>query len=206
MNMDAVIRYIAAIYAARIIAQYIHQCRVIVAKLTNNASVPNPGQSLALVTQHLDALEAAEKAALKGPKGSASDRDAALFVVRVDMGLIRTGVQSAADADIVNSKAIIEGAGLFAVKRTVPTKPFLATKYGAGPGLLLLIAKAIAGARSYHWQMSSDSKVWADLAPTTDASTTVSGLTPVTMYYFRFRTFGTAGYSDWSTFVSAIAH
>jgi hypothetical protein len=206
MKMDAVFRYIAAIYASRIIAQYIHQCRVIVTKLTGNALVPNPGISLALVTQHLDTLEAAEKGTLGGPKGSAADRNAALFVVRGDMRQLRTGVQTAADADIVNSKGIIEGTGMFAVKRVAPTKPALAAKYVGVPGLLLLIAKAILGARSYHWQMSVDSKVWSDLAPTGDASTTVSGLTPATMYYFRFRTFAKAGYSDWSTVITAIAH
>ena len=204
--MDAVFRYFAAVYASRIIAKYITQCRVVVSKLTGNASVPNPGVSLTLVSQHLDTLEAANKAALKGPKGSASTRDAALFVVRGDMRQVRTGVQIAADADIVNAKAIIEGAGLFAVRQIVRGKPDLAVKYGGVSGLLELVARAVKRARTYHWQMSGDLKLWQDLPPSTDASTTVSGLTPGAVYYFRFRSFSKAGYSDWSMAVSIIAH
>ena len=49
-------------------------------------------------------------------------------------------------------------------------------------------------------------KTWADLPPTTDSKTSVTGLVPGTTYYFRHRTFTTAGYSDWSIPVAFIAH
>jgi hypothetical protein len=54
--------------------------------------------------------------------------------------------------------------------------------------------------------MSLDQKVWSDLPATVKASTLVSGLTPATIYYFRFRTLRAAGLSDWSIVVSLIAH
>jgi hypothetical protein len=43
-------------------------------------------------------------------------------------------------------------------------------------------------------------------APTLVASTSVDGLTPAKIYYFRFRTFTRDGFSAWSPAVSFIAH
>jgi hypothetical protein len=206
--MDPVYRYFATLYASRSVADYSNECRTVVTKLTGSAAVPNPTPTLVVVTAHLDALDAATKAAIKGPKGSAAARNAAQFVVRGDMRQLKACVQVAADANIANSKAIIEGSGMYATRRATNPKPDLAAKYGPISGTLGIIARAIRRSKkgSYGWQMSTDMKTWTDLAPTTDAKTTVTGLTAGTLYYFRYRTFTKAGYSDWSVPIEIIAH
>jgi hypothetical protein len=204
--MDTVVRYIVALNLARTIAQYIVECRAIVAKMSGNAYFPNLAISLALVSQHLDALDAAHKASFKGPKGTVSARKAAMYQVRSDMRQLKAAVQAAADADIANGQAIIESTGMLAVRQTRPPKPDLAAKYAGVPGLVRLVGRAFRGKGVYQWQMSTDQKTWTDLPQTTTAKTTVTGLAAGTICFFRFRTQTGKGLSDWSTAVSIIAH
>ena len=204
--MDTVYRYFAALYAFRSVAQFINQCRNVVDKMTDNPAFPTLAALLAQTTEHLDVLDDAEKAVFDGPKSAVADRNTALFVVRGDMRQLQTSAQVAADADLIRSQAIIEGAGMFASRRTKKPKPSLAARYGLVPGSLRLSAKAIKGAASYHWQIRTGEEPWSDLPPTTQSSTTVSGLTPVTICSFRFRTFSKDGFSDWSTVIDVIAH
>jgi hypothetical protein len=204
--MDIVYRYLAAMYASRAVSKFIKESRVVVDKTGKSSAVTNVNPPLAQVTLHIDALEAAEQVAHHGPKGSVAIRNAALLVVRGDMRQIKSCVQVAADNDVTHAQEIIEGCGLYVSQRPVKAKPPLGARYGDAPGLVHLDAMAIKGQGSYQWQMSSDQKSWSDLPPTVNASTSVSGLTPATVYYFRFRTLTRAGFSDWSTAVSIIAH
>jgi len=70
-----------------------------------------------------------------------------------------------------------------------PPKPPLAAKQGAASGLVLLIALAVPSATMYFWEHSVDQVTWTALKPTAQASTSVAGLTPGKVYYFRFHTF-----------------
>jgi len=54
--------------------------------------------------------------------------------------------------------------------------------------------------------MSTNQTTWLDLPETVVASTEVAGLTAATIYYFRLRTVGVDGISEWSAPVSFIAH
>ena len=204
--MDTVFRYFAAVYASRIVALYVRQCRVIVTKMTGNAYVTAPVPALAQVTKDIDALDLANQAALKGPKGSAKARNNALLVVKSDMRQLTGCVQVVCDSDITHAQTIIESCGMSVAKKAVRDKADLAVKYGAVSGLALLIARAFKGRGLHGWQMSTDEKTWTDLPATTKASTSVTGLTPATVYYFRHRTYTKVGYSDWSSVVTFIAH
>ena len=90
-------------------------------------------------------------------------------------------------------------------KRVLTPKPPLAAKHSQVPGGGMLSAKRVDGALIYQWQMSNDQKTWADLPWSKKASTSFSGLTPATFYYFRFRVLTAAGSSDWSAFITYIA-
>jgi hypothetical protein len=205
--MSAITRYFAALNLAAPIPLYVKGTRVIVAKMTNNPDLPNPSPTLVQATADIDALDLADQATLKGPKGSAADRDAKLLVVRADMRMLKAFVQGAADAHLPRSKVIIEGAGMIAVALGGRFKPDLAAKYGAIPTVVDLYARAAKVPVAYEWQMSVDQqKTWVDLPATVRAQTTVTGLTPATIYAFRFRTLTAAGLSDWSMVVTIIAH
>jgi hypothetical protein len=197
-------RYFAALYASRRVPVFVKECRTVVIKMTGNPYFPSPYLDLSLVTDHIDTLEEAEQAAHHGPKGSVANRDVARLVVRGDMRQLTSFVQLVADADITHARAIIESAGMYVAKSAIRAKPNLAARYGGAPGLVDLVAKAIKSQGSYQWQMSSGGEDWTDLPPTVEASTSVAGLTPVTVCSFRFRTLTRAGFSDWSTAVSII--
>jgi hypothetical protein len=78
---------------------------------------------------------------------------------------------------------------------------------GKAPQEVVLRAKAAKGHAVYEWQSSSDGgKTWIALAPTTQANTTLSGLTLGVAYQFRFRTTVKRVTSDWSQIVSLFVH
>jgi hypothetical protein len=204
--MSAIARYLAALHSPRKVPEYVKEDRVIVTKMTGNIHFPNEAAFLVIVGAHIDLLDTAEQATHKGPKGAVADRDAKLMVVRSDMRLLKGHVQAAADADLPNSKSIIESSGMYVVLRTFRSKPQLAVRYGAVPTMVDLIARASKTTASYGWQMSADQKNWVDLPGTVTANTTVTGLTPGLLYAFRFRTLTVAGLSDWSMVATIIAH
>lgn len=204
--MNPVYRYFVALYASKSVPQFVKLCRAIVAKMTGNAYFPSPTPALTLVLAHIDALDTAEQATHKGSPAATTDRNAKLMVVRSDMRQLKACVQIVADANIADSQLIIESAGMAVVKKTIRTKPNLAARYGKVPTAVVLHAKAVKGRVWYQWQMSTDEKAWTDLPATLKATSPVTGLTPATVYFFRFRTQTVAGLSDWSTAVSIIAH
>src|SRR5262249_40862896 len=104
-----------------------------------------------------------------------------------------------------NAQSIIESSGMSMVKRVIQPKPPIAAKRGLVPGTASLYAKAVKGALIYQWQMSGDQKSWTDLPWSKKATTTVSGLTPATAYYFRVRILPAAGTSDWTACITHIA-
>src|SRR5580700_6089601 len=134
--MEPVYRYFAALYGSRVVTTYVKECRTVVTKMTGNAYFPTTTPLLSLVSTHLDALEAAELAAHKGPKGSTAVRNDALLVVRGDMRQLMACVQIAADADITHAQTIIESAGMYVAKSRARAKPALAARYGSVSGLV----------------------------------------------------------------------
>jgi hypothetical protein len=102
-------------------------------------------------------------------------------------------------------KETIASVGFRVKKVATRTKLPFAVDYGGLMGTALLVALAVARDATYFWEMSSDQKVWVDLPSTMKAKTTATGLTPATVYYFRFRAQTRKAMGDWSTVVSYIA-
>ena len=102
-------------------------------------------------------------------------------------------------------KQTIAGVGFRVKKVATRTRLPLTVGFGGLMGTALLVAIAAARDATYFWEMSSDQKVWSDLPSTMKAKTTCTGLTPATVYYFRFRAQTRKAMGDWSTVVSYIA-
>jgi hypothetical protein len=202
--MDTVYRFYAALKMTTKVAGYANQCSAIVAKMGLVAKLQSP--LLAQATTNIAALMIAEQLAHKGSPAQTADRNAKLEVVKADMRQLKALVQGAVDADLANAQVLIESAGMSVAKRTVRSKPPFAVKQGKVTGTAILVAKAVGRRASYEWLTSSDQKTWNALPNTVRASTSVSGLTPATLYYFRFRALTADGLSDWSAVVSFIAH
>ena len=68
-----------------------------------------------------------------------------------------------------------------------------------------LIAKAERGGRaSYEWQTSRDGIAWTNMPSTLQAKTSLAGLTPGDLVYFRVRAIIKGGAKDWSAAISII--
>jgi hypothetical protein len=177
----------------------------IVARMQGNPSFPQPLPSLQTVSAAIDALEAAEGEALSRSRGSAAVREEKRVALISLFELLRAYVQSVSDADIDNSAAIIENAGMSIKRNRGGSKRSFAVKHGIVSGALKLSVPVAAQRACYEWEMSTDGgKTWQPLPNTLKASTTVSGLQPGSTVAFRYRTLTKAGFSDWSQVVSII--
>jgi hypothetical protein len=153
----------------------------------------------------ISALDTSEANVLNRTKGAAETRDAKLAVVRADLEAAKTYVQHIADTGpVAQAESTIQSAGLSVRKIGMRDKAPLAAEAGDVSGSVEVVAKAAARRASYDWQYSLDLKTWVDAPSTLQAKTTISGLTPVTVYYFRMRAIIGSGQQDWGTPVSML--
>jgi hypothetical protein len=89
-----------------------------------------------------------------------------------------------------DAPAIISSVLMFEsqVGKRAPKSP-LAAKEGATSGVVLLVALAVPSALVYYWELSVDQVTWSAASQTAPARTTIAGLTPGKVYYFRFHAF-----------------
>lgn len=97
-------------------------------------------------------------------------------------------VDTVADGD----SALILNAGFNLAKQPAPAvRPEFSVELGPKPGCVLLQRQAQEGARSYIWQYctgdspSGQEADWKTAQVTSRASTELTGLTPLTRYWFR---------------------
>lgn len=200
-------RYIAVFAEARSVGQYILDCRVIVERMTDNASFESPTPPLAQVTKHIDDLAEDAKLACSGGPGAVAQRDVSLEQVRIDMRMLKAYVQNVADTlGTDRTPATILSSGFTVGKRGGSPKAPLGAKHGVAPGSVVLTVKAIRGPVMYRWQASTDQETWLDLPETFDSTHIVEGFTSATLYYFRMRTVTRRGVSAWSPTISMIMH
>jgi hypothetical protein len=172
--------------------------------LTHNPALPAPTPTLAQFQADIDALDTAETAVLNRTKGAAETRNDKLAVVHGDLEELRTYVQKVADTNTKTADSIIEGAGMSVRKITLHDKAVIAAVPGSVSGTVEVVAKAAARRASYEWQYSLDQKTWVQAPSTLQAKTFISGLTPITTYFFRVRPVIAAGEQNWSAAVSLL--
>ena len=189
-----------ALYLPKVVALLIVYGRQIVQAMTNNASFPSPTPKLATVSSDLDALEAAEVTAQSRAKGTAATRDLKKKAVDDDLMALKACVQAFVNQSSPESAlAIIQSAGMSVRPYTARQKAVLAALMTQIPGQVELRAKAVGKHAAYEWQYSADGgKTWIAIGTTTDADTTVSGLTVGTTYLFRFRATVKKTTGDWT--------
>jgi hypothetical protein len=179
--------------------------RHVVTCMTGNAKVPNPSPPLQSITNACAALDASQAAMPGGPAATAQ-RNAdwvTLFQLLVHELDYVNGVaqQQTTPAE---AAAVITGAGYALRAEYSRNKDTFAATDGLVSGEVRLDARAVGRDASYYWSWSLDMKSWTSVPETKLANTTITGLTPATTYYFRFRALTRKGMTDWSQVVSLL--
>jgi hypothetical protein len=174
------------------------------AMTANSKEFPSPPLALTVLTSHINDLTAKQAVTKTRVDGAVADRDAARKQVVIDLGQLQGYVQQVVNADPANAASLASDAGMSLRKYTHPAKPPLAGK-SPSVGTVHLAAKAAQGAGSNEWQYSTDGgKTWLSLPATTQAKTTVTGLTSATAVTFRHRPVTKAGPQDWSQPITTV--
>src|SRR5262249_37187996 len=148
----------------------------------------------ATLVQQMDATLVTLSSALEAAPGGTEAQKQAPYAAATAVGLlwaqIATFVQGALrTVPPANIPPILASILMYASKSGARTpKAPLAAAHGDTSGSVKLVALAIAGALSYEWEWSLDNLSWST-SRTGEANTTLSGLTPGKMYYFRVRAF-----------------
>lgn len=87
----------------------------------------------------------------------------------------------------------------FAIKQSRgPRKWAFGAEQGDRSGEVKLHAPRVQRSASYQWQRSTDGTAWVDLPSTNSASAVDAGLSPGTLYFFRYRALVGNVVGDWS--------
>ncbi len=169
----------------------------------NNATFVSPNPALAVARGHIDELITAQTA-YQSRAGTLAARDNAQDTVIRDLHLLHAYVQQLANTSPDDAAVIAQDAAMTLRRAGATHKSDLATKQRVS-GSVLVIAKAIAGARSYQWQYSLDGgTTWTAAAPTTRADVTIKGLPFAVRTLFRVRAVTKSGLTEWSQPVSLL--
>jgi hypothetical protein len=179
----------------------------VVTCMTGNAKVPSPNPPLSAITAACAALDVSQ-AAMPGNQAATAQRDADHLALLLLLHHELDYVNSAAEKQTspAEAEALITGSGFSVRKAYARHKDALAATYGLASGDVELDARAVTPDASYYWQWSTDLTTWVSVPETKKASTTITGLTPATTYYFRFRALTRKGMTDWSQIVSLLVH
>ena len=168
-----------------VISDLIVFANAIVLAMQNNAYFTGFVTKITELSANLKVLENLEAACnTKPPTASVSARNAALVAVQNDLRTLRNDVQNIADADPANSLAIIESSGMSVKKAITHSGRQNTAEDGVEEGSVDLTAE---GAGAHEWRMSTDDETWTLLSASFTSKTTVSDLTPGTVYYFQNR-------------------
>jgi len=198
-------RSVAALKLPAPISLLIVYVQGILKAMTNNPTFPTPNPPLTAVSGAVNALQAAETAALTRATGTVATRNEKRATLVALLELLRGYVQSVADASPENAISIIESSGLALRKTTVRAPRVFAAKATTLSGTVKLIAPLAGRRAAYRWQYSTDGgKTWVDASETLQAKTTVTGLPVGTTVQFRYRSVIKGGASDWSAPLSMV--
>ena len=200
-------RYPIALFMPSVVALLIAFGRHIVQCMTNNSWFPSPSPDLNTVSGHLDALETAQTQAKTRTVGAAAARDLKKKEVEDDLTALKAYVHSIVLKNTSAAVAIILSAGMSPKTFGIRTKLPLEALMGSVPGQVLLRAKAAGKRVAYEWQYSADSgKTWQAIGITTDADTSIDGLTEGAMYMFRVRSTIKKETGAWTQPISFLVH
>lgn len=173
---------------------------------TGNTNFTDPKPTLLIFTQDIEAYEKAHTLVGKKGQGAATQRNAKKRKVIADLHHLRDYVQGVVETQTSaeDAAAMIVSAGMRVKKAGKRHKAALRARNGDTSGVVLLEAKTVAPVAVYYWQFSLDQRNWSNVPEMMKASAVVSGLTPLTTYYFRFRAMTRKGPRDYSQVVSLV--
>jgi hypothetical protein len=171
----------------------------VVGAMTDNPHFPAPLPALWVVSKAVSDLRTAETAALTRAQGTIDTRNDERRMLVSLLHQLRAYVQVIADADPRNGAFIIESAGLAVRKRPARRPRVFSAKPGAESGEVKLIAPSAGHRSAYEWEYSIDGgATWLAMAPTLQAKTSITGLTPGSSVQFKYRWVDKSGASSWS--------
>ena len=180
----------------------------VLAGLTGNPDLSDPTPSLTILEADIAALDDAETKASDRSPVAIADRNAKGLKVHQDLGHVRDYVQRVVETrtSAAEGIALIRSAGLEVRESGRSWKPELAVKRGGVAGDVEVVARAIAGAGVYYWEISVNLETWSALPDSRTANTLVSGLTVGQTYHFRARALTRKGLTDFTQVVSFVVH
>jgi hypothetical protein len=198
------LRVIALLKVPRQIPNAMLYARHVLTAMGGNPYFASPTPPLSVLEADLDALEEAETTAWTRKLGATADRDAKLAKVRTDLSALCNYVERVAGQSPGEAEAIIASAGMSVKRSSGHSKAAFEAKPGPVSGTVVLRARAERVRASYDWQVSKDGVVFEDIARTTRADATVSGLTAGKVYSFRYRALTKDGLGNFSEVVSLL--
>jgi hypothetical protein len=174
--------------------------------LTGNVSFPDPRPTLLAFAANVEAYAKAQALAMKKGQGAATQRDARRRKVVADLNHLRDYVQSVVESETSaeDAAAMIVSAGMRVKKVATRNKPALSATRGPTSGTAMLDARAVAAVAMYYWQYSLNQVDWVNVPEMMKARALITGLTPLSTYYFRFRATTRKGPHDYSQVVSLV--
>ncbi len=179
---------------------------------SNPGLLPQPNPPLPAVQGQIQALDVAQQATSTRAKGTVAVRNAKRVVLVTSLESWRMYVQTLCDANPEQAESIIAAAGMAVGKVPLHAKPVLGAKPAATSGSVvleananLLVGRGVKKRAAYNWQYSADGgKTWTNAPSTPLASTTIEGLTPMTVYSFRVSATVSKTVGAWSDAVTLL--
>jgi len=167
------------------IAEFILFAKAVFKAMTGNAYFTASAGKVTVLNVDITALDAAQTGCITTPPTvSVEARNVALEVVKNDLRALRNDVQTIADANPTKAEAIIISASMATKKAITHNKQKDSVKNSVEEGCVDLIAE---GKGPHEWRMSVDNSTWTPLPSSMISKTTVSDLTPGSVYYFQNR-------------------
>lgn len=175
-------------FGKKSVPQMIEFGRLVSSQMKGNTNFPTPDVPIAELDAATDLLEERSTAAKNGGKEATALLHQAIDDWYYKMRREAKYVDRIADGD----GAIIFSAGFNIAKQpSLPVRPEFSVELGERSGTVTIRRQAVEGARSYIWQycigempapLDSD---WVTAQVTTKVTVELTGLTPLTKYWFR---------------------
>ena len=170
------------------VSEKVEFIRSVSTKMKENPNFPTPDVSLDELDAKADQLESRSVAALGGGKEAKALMRQAEAEANKLLRKMAKYVDRIADGDV----AIILSAGFNLAKQPAPAvRPDFSVELGEKSGSVVLRRQAVDGVRSYIWQhcmgdTPADNEAdWVTAQVTSKATAEITGLTPLSKYWFR---------------------
>lgn len=162
---------------------FIHSAQAVEQGMQGNAYFTESAVAVTKLSADIKTLIEAQRVCVLNPLPQLTQaRNSARVVVENGLRDLRLDVQKVANKNPTIAADIIKGAGMFVKILSIRGKQRNAIEDGIEPGTVELTAE---GAGMHSWRYSLDGEVWILESPSSDSTTTITGLTPGLVYYFQ---------------------